>query len=151
MDKVDKKIIRLLMQDSKITNSKIAKLIGKSESATLERVRRLEKTGIIEGYSIYVSPKQVERGLELFITMTLKNTDYMHQFELAIQQMDEVLTFAQILGRSDFLAHVAVKNAEELSNFVNQKLIPLGYIERIESMTVLNMLKRNFPPLPTTD
>jgi Lrp/AsnC family leucine-responsive transcriptional regulator len=136
------------MQDAKITNSKLAKAVGMSESATLERVRRLESSGIIEGYTIQVSPANVSRGLELFVSLTLKNMDYMREFEKAIVVMEEVLTIAQTLGPSDFLAHVAVKDVAELSTFVNEKLIPLGYIERIESITVLNMLKRNFPPMP---
>lgn len=149
MDKTDQKILRYLMKDGKTTNSKLAKKIGMSESATLERVRRLEASRIIEGYTIQVSPANVSRGLELFVSLTLKSMDYMRDFEKAIIEMDEVLTIAQTLGPSDFLAHVAVKDVAELSTFVNEKLIPLGYIERIESMTVLHMLKRNFPPVPS--
>jgi Lrp/AsnC family transcriptional regulator, leucine-responsive regulatory protein len=148
MDAIDQKILRHLMVDAHLTNSKLAKLIGMSESATLERVRRLESAGVIEGYTIKVAPSRVGRGLELFMTITLKDLGHMKEFEEAISSMDEVLTCAQTLGRCDFLVHVAVKDVAELSNFVNDKLIPLGNIDRVESLTVLNMLKRYHPPIP---
>lgn len=148
MDAIDQNILRHLMLDGHLTNSKLAKLIGMSESATLERVRRLEASHIIEGYTIQVDPAKVGRGLELFMTVTLRDLNAMKQFEFTVSQMDEVLTCAQTLGRFDFLLHVAVKDVEELSTFVNEKLIPLGNIERVESMTVLNMIKRSYPPVP---
>lgn len=138
------------MQDGRLSNSKLAKLIGLSESATLERVRRLESAEIIQGYTAQVEPAKVGRQLELFMTFTLRNQsqDEIRRFEATIQAMDEVLTCAQTLGRADFLAHVAVADIQALSDFINLKLMPLGCIERVESMTVLNMLKRSFPPLP---
>ncbi len=138
------------MQDGRLSNSKLAKLIGLSESATLERVRRLESAEVIQGYTAQVEPAKVGRKLELFMTFTLRNQnqDEIRRFEATIQAMDEVLTCAQTLGRADFLAHVAVADIQALSDFINLKLMPLGCIERVESMTVLNMLKRSFPPLP---
>jgi Lrp/AsnC family transcriptional regulator, leucine-responsive regulatory protein len=148
MDAIDQNILRHLMLDAHLTNSKLAKLIGMSESATLERVRRLESAGVIEGYTIKVAPARVDRGLELFMTITLKDLGHMKEFEESISSMDEVLTCAQTLGRCDFLVHVAVKDVAALSNFVNDKLIPLGNIDRVESLTVLNMLKRYHPPIP---
>lgn len=150
MDSTDQRILRHLMQDGRLTNSKLAKLIGLSESATLERVRRLENSGVIQGYSVRVDPAQVGRNLELFMTFTLKNQslDEIRRFEATIQEMDEVLTCAQTLGRADFLAHIAIRDVQALSDFINRKLLPLGCIERVESMTVLNMLKRSFPPMP---
>ena len=150
MDATDRAILRELMLDGHLTNNKLAKRIGLSDSATLERVRRLEGAGTIQGYSAKVEPAVVGRNLELFMTFTLNNQSQkeIRRFETLIQEMDEVLNCAQVLGRFDFLAHVAVKDVAELSSFINTKLLPLGCIERVESMTVLNMLKRGHPPLP---
>lgn len=153
MDSTDQQILRYLMQDGRLSNSKLAKMIGLSESATLERVRRLEAAEVIQGYTAQVEPAKVGRMLELFMTFTLRNQnpDEIRRFEATIQSMDEVLTCAQTLGRADFLAHVAVADIQALSDFINLKLMPLGCIERVESMTVLNMLKRSFPPLPAVE
>jgi DNA-binding Lrp family transcriptional regulator len=153
MDLMDQNILRQLMLDGRLTNNKLARQIGLSESATLERVRRLESSGIIQGYSVRVEPSQVGRNLELFMTFTLKNQHpkEIQRFEAIIQDMDEVLTCAQTLGHADFLAHIAVRDIQALSAFINLKLLPLGCIERMESMTVLNMMKRCHPPLPALE
>jgi DNA-binding Lrp family transcriptional regulator len=138
------------MLQGRMTNARLAREVGLSESATLERVRRLETTGIIQGYTALVEPGQVGRGLEVFMTFTLKNqrVEEVEGFVTALSEMDEVLCSAQVLGRFDFIAHVAVRDVTALENFINEKLIPLGIIDRMESMTVLKMMKRAHPPLP---
>lgn len=150
MDQIDSKILRSLMTQGRMTNARLARQVGLSESATLERVRRLESTGVIQGYSALVEPGRVGRGLEVFMTFTLKNqnVEEVEHFIGALSKMDEVLCSAQTLGRFDFIAHVAVSDVTSLENFINEKLIPLGIIDRMESMTVLKMLKRSYPPLP---
>lgn len=133
-----------------MTNARLAREVGLSESATLERVRRLETSGVIQGYTALVEPVRVDRGLEVFMTFTLKNqrVEEVEGFVSALSEMDEVLCSAQVLGRFDFIAHVAVRDVTALENFINEKLIPLGIIDRMESMTVLKMMKRAHPPLP---
>ena len=150
MKEIDKKILRLLLTDGGMTNSLLAKQIGLSESATLERVRRLETEGVIEGKSIKVHPKQVGRGLEFLMTFNLKNQGLheVKKFEKTMLHADEVLSCSQLLGRFDFIAHVAVKDMDAMKKFIDEKLIPLGVIGQMESLTILNMLKRNHPPFP---
>ena len=150
MDQIDAKILRSLMKQGRMTNARLAREVGLSESATLERVRRLETTGVIRGYSALVEPGRVGRALEVFMTFSLKNqkVEEVERFVVAMSEMDEVLSSAQTLGRFDFIAHVAVRDVASLENFINEKLIPLGIIDRMESMTVLKMLKRGHPPLP---
>lgn len=133
-----------------MTNARLAREIGLSESATLERVRRLESSGIIQGYGARVEPLQVGRGLEVYMAFTLKNQkpDDLAHFGRVMAGLDEVLGCAQVLGRFDFIAHIALVDVAALETFINEKLIPLGLIARMESLTVLKMLKRSHPPLP---
>ncbi|MFQ5599346.1 MAG: Lrp/AsnC family transcriptional regulator [Candidatus Krumholzibacteriia bacterium] len=153
MDRTDSKIIRSLMAEGRITNARLARAVGLSESATLERVRRLEASGVIQGYTARVEPARVGRGLEVFMTFTLKNQSVKEvgQFVEAVNAMDEVLSCAQVLGRFDFIAHVAVRDVQSLESFINDKLIALGIVDRMESLTVLKMLKRSHPPHPLDD
>lgn len=149
MDKLDQQILRVLALEGNITNSKLAKRVGLSESATLERVRRLEATSVISGYTAKIDPYKVERGLEIMMTLVLKNQNpaQIVEFEQAMINMDEVLSCAQLLGRFDFIAHIAVKDIPSLQKFI-EKLISLGCIDRMESLTVLKMIKRNHPAIP---
>jgi Lrp/AsnC family leucine-responsive transcriptional regulator len=150
MDRIDRNILRVLMQDGQTTNARLAKTIGLSESATLERVRRLEQAGVIHGYSALVEPARVDRGLEVLMTFTLKNqgADEVRRFMEAMQAMEEVLSCAQLLGRFDFMAHVAVRDVGALERFINEKILALGSINHMESLTILKMVKRWQPPLP---
>ena len=150
MDPVDTKILRTLMTDGHMTNARLAKAVGLSESATLERVRRLEGSGIIQGYAALVEPSRVGRGLEVLIHFSLRNQSLedVLRFEKSMMGLDEVLSCSQVLGRFDFVAQVAVKDVHALERFINEKLIPLGVIDRMESLTVLKMIKRFHPPLP---
>lgn len=150
MDKLDAQIIRLLIADSHITNSKLAKKIGLSESATLERVKRLEAMQVIRRYTVEVDLEKIGHSLEVFMTFTLKNQDVteLENFMGAMQNLDEVLSCAQVLGRFDFIAHIAVRDVKDLQSFINEKLIPLGCIARMESLTVLKTIKRIHQPNP---
>jgi len=150
MDRIDTKILRTLMTDGQTTNARLAKIIGLSESATLERVRRLEQHGIIAGYSALVEPEKVGRGMEVIMTFSLRNqsTEEVQRFVRTMLELDEVLSCSQVLGRFDFIAHVAVKNVQAFEHFINEKIVALGGINHMESLTVLKMIKRWHPPLP---
>ena len=150
MDRIDRNILRILMEDGQTTNAKLAKTIGLSESATLERVRRLEQSGIIKGYTALVEPARVDRGLEVLMTFTLKNQgiEEVQRFIQAMSAMQEVLTCAQLLGRFDFIAHVAVKDVGALERFISEKVLSLGSVNHMESLTILKMVKRWHPPVP---
>ena len=150
VDPIDAKIVRSLLAEGRITNTRLARQVGLSESATLERVRRLESSGVIQGYAARVEPRQVGRGLEVVMAFTLRNQNpaEVARFGAAMVGFDEVLDCAQVLGRFDFIAHIAVRDVPALENFINESLIPLGLIDRMESLAVLKMLKRAHPPLP---
>ncbi|HZL85129.1 MAG TPA: Lrp/AsnC family transcriptional regulator [Candidatus Krumholzibacteria bacterium] len=153
MDPVDTKIVRSLMTEGRITNTRLARAVGLSESATLERVRRLESSGVIQGYGARVDPQAVGRKLEVIMAFTLrkqKPEDVIH-FGNAMTSMDEVLDCAQVLGRFDFIAHVALQDVPALESFIHDKVIPLGLVDRMESLTVLKTLKRAHPPLPLSE
>jgi len=150
VDPIDAKIIRTLLFEGRMTNTRLAREVGLSESATLERVRRLETSGVIQGYAARVEPRRVGRALEVIMAFTLKNQtpEEVSKFSSAMAEFDEVLDCAQVLGRFDFIAHVAVADVPALESFINARLIPLGLIDRMESLAILKMLKRDHPPLP---
>lgn len=149
MDKIDHHIIRILVDDAQTPNTRLAKAVGLSESATLERVRRLRASGVIRGFTALVEPADVGRGLEVFMTFTLRlqAVEDVRRFAQALASMPEVLSCAQVLGRFDFVAHVALRDATGLDDFT-QRLVPWGVIDRMESHTVVKTIQRWRPPLP---
>lgn len=153
MDQRDTAILTALAENSKITNSQLAKEIGLSESATLERVRRLEQQGAIQGYSILIDPQCTDRTLEVYMAITLEHQggEAVEELIAQIRDMDEVLSCSQVLGRFDLIAHVALRDTTALQQLINDKLVVFHIIRRIETLTVINSVKRSTPPVPLTE
>jgi Lrp/AsnC family leucine-responsive transcriptional regulator len=152
MDTKDSKILHILAENSKTTNADLAKQIGLSESATLERVKRLENQGTIKGYTLRIDPKATQRPLEVLMAITLENqsAEDVSIFVDRMISLEEVLSCAQVLGRFDFMAHVAVADTASLQTLINEKLVSIKNIRRVESLTVIDMVKRPMPPVPLT-
>jgi DNA-binding Lrp family transcriptional regulator len=150
MDQRDLDILRELQRNGRISNSALARAVGLSESATLERVRRLEADGIIRGYAARIEPASVGRGIEALITIQLSHHQELEveRFKQALLEMDEVLSCFAVAGRYDFIALVAVHSMEDFNQLVASRLLKLRAIDRIETMFVLNTLKRDAPLVP---
>ena len=71
LDDIDRKILDTMAYSARISNAALAKVVGLSESATLERVRRLEKSGVILGYSTRIDPAALDRNVEALVTIRL--------------------------------------------------------------------------------
>jgi Lrp/AsnC family transcriptional regulator, leucine-responsive regulatory protein len=147
-DEIDKKILEAMLYNARISNASLAKMVGLSESATLERVRRLEKNKVILGYSTRVDAGAMERNVTALVTIRLVNHsgEVYDEFVRFVKSADEVLSCFQVMGGCDFVAHVAARDVAGLEQFLTQKLLRLKAVERTESMFVLKILKRLFDP-----
>jgi len=150
MDQRDEDILRELLRNGRVSNAALARAVGLSESATLERVRRLEAEGAIQGYMARVEPTTVGRGLEAIIAIQLSHhqEDEVERFKEVLSGMEEVLSCFAVAGRYDFIAHVAVHNMEDFEKVVARRLMRLRAIERIETLFILSALKRDGPLTP---
>ncbi|MCA9319419.1 MAG: Lrp/AsnC family transcriptional regulator [Planctomycetes bacterium] len=148
LDEVDRRIIEAMEYNARISNASLARDVGLSESATLERVRRLEKSGIILGYSTRLDAEALERNVSALVTIRLasQSHEFYDQFVAQIKKLDEVLSCFQVMGSCDFVAHVAAKDVASLEQFLTQKLLRLPAVERTESMFVLKFIKRLLDP-----
>ncbi|MEZ6196283.1 MAG: Lrp/AsnC family transcriptional regulator [Planctomycetota bacterium] len=153
LDKIDQKIIDAMIYNARISNAALAKLVGLSESATLERVRRLEKTGAILGYSTRVAPRCLGHNVSALVTIRLKSQshDHIEDFHKAIRNESRVLSCFAVMGSCDYVAHVAAADVPSLERFLTENLLRLKAVERTESMFVLKYLKRFSEPVPDED
>lgn len=148
LDDIDKKILDAMAYNARISNAALAKVVGLSESATLERVRRLEKSRVILGYSTRIDASALDRNVTALVTIRLVNHagESYDEFQRFIKSADEVLSCFQVMGGCDFVAHVAARDVSSLEHFLTQRLLRLKAVERTESMFVLKILKRLFDP-----
>ena len=145
LDITDKKILTILQQDGRITNARLAQQVGLSPPAVLERVRRLESSGIIKGYAAIL-----DRGLAGFDVQTIVMVCVSHHQIPSLQtikerltMMEEVLEVHQLTGEVDFLLKVAVKDMHGYTDFVNNKLSGIPGIQNVKTSFILDTLKNS--------
>ena len=93
MDQVDRKILRALQQDGRITNQALAQRCGLSSAACFERVKRLRESGVITGYAALLDPAKLDRALMIFIEVLLDRTtdDVFTEFADHVRRLPDVL------------------------------------------------------------
>jgi len=146
LDQIDKKILSILQQNGRIPNNKLAERVGLTTTPTLERVKRLEREGVIKGYGARVDPEAINRGMIVFCSLRLA-VHQMHTLDEVceqINQMPEIQACYHITGDSDFLLKIVVKDMPAYETFMHDKLTRLPGIERIYSNVVLSTKKENY-------
>ncbi|MGL5853060.1 MAG: Lrp/AsnC family transcriptional regulator, partial [Phycicoccus sp.] len=100
MDAVDRRILRELQDDGRISNVDLAERVGLSPSPCLRRVRALEEAGVIAGYRAVLDPAAVGRGFEVVVSATLRRaeTSAIATFERAVSALDDVVEVRRMMG-----------------------------------------------------
>ena len=143
LDAIDHHILTILQQNGRITNAKLASIIGISPSAILKRIRQLEKSGIIQGYAALVDREKIGLGVLVIVTLSLNAHKFksIDSIEEKILAMEEVLECHQISGKSDFLLKVVLESIHHYSKFAMEKLSTIPGVQNIKSHIVLASIK----------
>lgn len=143
MDNIDKQIIEILQQEGRIANNELAKRIGLTTTPTLERVRRLEREGVVEGYSAHINKEKVGKGFTAFVTVTLSvhQLNLLEEFTAAIQEIPEILSCYNTTGEGDFLLQVVAKDTKDYEQILRMKLATLPDVMRVHTSIVLSTIK----------
>jgi Lrp/AsnC family transcriptional regulator, leucine-responsive regulatory protein len=124
LDEIDKKILKELQIDARISYAELGRRVGLTTPAVIERVRKLEDADIITGYRAEVDPKKVGLPITAFVRMSITGVDYSHIIEVA-QESNEVLECHRGTGGDSFIMKVAVASVEHLQEIID-KLTPYG-------------------------
>ncbi len=143
IDSIDIKILKELQLDGSLSNVELAKRVHLSASPCLARVKALEKSGVIDRYVALVKPKAVGLGLNVFISISLKQQGKaeLEAFEQSISLRDEVMECYLMTGDSDYLIRVAVPDIAALERFILDRLTPIEGIEKIRSSFALKQVR----------
>ena len=151
LDQIDFRILQELQNDGSLSNVELAKRVHLSASPCLNRVRALEKAGVIQGYVAIANPAALGLGLNVFINISLKtqSKESLAHFEQRISEHDEVMECYLMTGDSDYLIRVAVANIAALEKFILEQLTPIPGIEKIRSGFALKQVRyKTALPLP---
>ncbi|MCK4562482.1 MAG: Lrp/AsnC family transcriptional regulator [Flavobacteriaceae bacterium] len=145
-DEIDKKILFFLQKDSKITTKELSIYLNLSSTAVYERIKKLEKKGVIEKYVALINKEKVEKAFVVFCQIKLiqHKHAYVKKFEKEVIKFEEVLECYNVSGDYDYFLKIVVKNMEEYHNFLNDKLTTLDHISSAHSTFIMNEVKNNF-------
>jgi Lrp/AsnC family transcriptional regulator, leucine-responsive regulatory protein len=143
LDAIDREILIALQANARLPNNDLAAAVGLSPSPCLRRVRRLEKAGVITGYSALLNRTRVGVGLTAFVSVDIERnrkteTDLLRA---QIQALPEVVAAHIVTGDSDFLLEVATANLETFSQFVLGTLNKLPGVKGVRSNISLDVVK----------
>ena len=143
LDAIDLQILDLLSKNGKLGNKEIAAVIGLSTTPTFERVKRLEKKGIIKGYVAILDKKKIGKGLKVFCQVSLKshNAEIIDGFEAEIVHLSEVSACYHIAGDFDYSLFIEVADMDEYQQFLKQKLANIPNIANVQTAFVMSTLK----------
>ena len=145
IDPIDRKILRILQEEGRITNLQLSENIGLSAAPTLERVRKLERAGIIKSYHARVDASKLGFGLKVVIQVSLirQIDNAMQKFVDQIRDIEEVVECAQVTGDYDYYLKVVVKDIAEYDELVNTKLSKIEEIGQMRSSVLLSTVKES--------
>lgn len=145
MDAIDKKILTLLQERGRMTNAELSKQVGLSAASALERVKKLERGGVITGYHASLDHTAVGIGLLILVEVTLSRHrhDAIVRFVQAVQEVDEIVACYHVTGRADYLLRVVAKDIPSYELFIMETLSALPGVQHIETMMVLSAVKES--------
>lgn len=144
MDEMDRRIMRELRRDGRLSNAKLAEKVGLSTTPCWNRVRALEEEGVIEGYTALLSQTALGYPDTVIIEVTLDrhDDDIFEKFGLALAELPEVMEAYLLTGEYDYLIKVAVAGTAGYEEFLRKKLYRLPGLRHSRSTFVLRCLKR---------
>jgi Lrp/AsnC family leucine-responsive transcriptional regulator len=140
---IDRKILRALQEDGRMTVQAIADRVGLSASPCLRRIRQLEVAGIITAYSATVDQKAVGLPVSVFISIKLERqrAEELDRFAAAVSRWPEVMECYLMTGQFDYLLRVVCADLGAYEEFLRQKLTQLEGVGSIESSFSLAQVK----------
>ena len=151
LDAVDRRMLAVLQTDGRITNQELAERIGLSPTPCLRRLKRLEDSGVITGYSAQVDPKAYGLPFSVFVSVRLlqQMRDQIAEFERAVESWEEVTECYLMTGSQDYLLRVQTDGIEGYERFLKQKVTQLSCIQSVQSNFALATIKRRtaLPPV----
>ena len=145
MDSIDKKLLGLVQNDARMTNKELALKLQMSVTAVYERIRKLEREGVIKNYVALIDRNKIEKSFIVFchIKLVQHTKDYLVRFEAEVIKLPEVLECFHVSGDYDYILKIAVKDMEAYRDFMVTKLTGLQHIGSTHSSFMIGEIKNS--------
>ena len=144
LDRFDRAILQLLQVDGRIANSTLAERVNLSESACLRRVRALEESGLIEGYSARINQQKAGCPVNVIVSITLDRQDEvdLRKFEETVRKIPEVMECYLMTGDYDYVVRVVVADTADFERLHSKHLTRLPGVARVHSSFALRTVQK---------
>jgi Lrp/AsnC family leucine-responsive transcriptional regulator len=139
LDATDRRILRLLQKDSRITNAELAEKANLSPSACHRRVARLESDGIIAAYVALLDARKLGRPTVVYVEITLQSQaeDVLDAFEASVARVPDLLECHLMAGSADYLLKIMAEDTEDFARIHRQFLSRLPGVRQMQSSFAL--------------
>lgn len=143
MDKIDRRILRVLQADGRASAQQTADQVGLSSAPVWRRVKAMEASRVIQGYHARVDRHKVGLGACMFTQISLDrhSADVVENFERAVRNAPEILECHAVTGDADFLLKILVESPEAYDGFLHQFLFNLPGVRQTRTIVALREIK----------
>jgi Lrp/AsnC family leucine-responsive transcriptional regulator len=144
MDKIDREIVRVLEDDARISFAELGERVGLSKTPCWQRVRDLERRGLIRGYRTEVDAEGLGLRVHAFVHVTINAVRHA-EFEAAAAAHPSVLQCFTTAGQADYLMHVLVAEIEQLDQLLRMEIRRMPGVQRLETTVCMKTIKPRAP------
>ncbi len=151
LDKIDRNILRILQGDGRISFTELGERVGLSTTPCTERVRRLEREGVIMGYNARLNPQSLKASLLVFVEISLdyKSGDTFEEFRRAVLKLPHVLECHLVSGDFDYLVKARISEMASYRKLLGDILLKLPHVRESKSYIVMEEVKESLSlPIP---
>jgi Lrp/AsnC family leucine-responsive transcriptional regulator len=143
IDAISLKILKILQDKARIPNVEVARRVGMAPSAVLERIRKLEKQGYIDGYEVRLNPQRFRRGMVGFIHLVTDGGADESRLVAELSAIEDIQEIHFIAGEDGYLIKVRVAGAEELDRLVREKIRSIAGVCATRTSVALSTIKES--------
>ncbi len=140
IDDIDLRILEILQEKARIPNAEVARQIGMAPSAVLERIRKLESQGIIEGYEVRLNPSHFDQGLAAFVMVEADRSGN-GRLGLEIANITGVQEVHQVAGDDGYLVKIRAAGTEALGRILREEFPAIKGVRATRTQVVLSTIK----------
>ncbi|MDW3647961.1 MAG: Lrp/AsnC family transcriptional regulator [Bacteroidia bacterium] len=144
LDEIDRKILKILQEDCRITIKELSIRFSLSSTPIFNRIKRMEKSGIIDRYVAILNPDKVGKKFSSFCHVSLKDhsKSLVQKFVETVNELNEVMECHYVTGNADFILKVITHDIESYNQFIIDKLFRIENISKVESLISMAVSKK---------
>ena len=155
LDAIDRRLLEILQKEGRMSNADLARAVKMAPSAVFERIRRLERDGVIRGYGAQLDPRALERPLLAFVLVRTDERTGENTAGAELARVPEVMEVHHVAGQDSYLVKVRVKDPESLGRLLRERFGAIRGVRSTMSTIALETLKEHWElpiePLPAVE